>query len=64
MRQATVALLTCYVHFRDILNGFIKEQVQSQEEFQWQIQFKFDPKGLVEVVHESALAWRKNEQIK
>lgn len=33
VRQATVALLTCYVHFRDILNGFIKEQVQSQEEF-------------------------------
>ena len=33
VRQSTVSLLTCYVHFRDILNGFIKEQVQSQEEF-------------------------------
>jgi hypothetical protein len=25
VRSATVALLTCHVHFRDILNGFIKD---------------------------------------
>ena len=27
VRQGTVALLTAYVHYRDILNSFIKDQV-------------------------------------
>jgi len=54
VRQATVALLTGYVHFRDILNGLIRDRVYKVEEFKWQMQFKFDVKNLQEVVAREA----------
>lgn len=37
VRAATVALLTGYVHFRDILNGLMRDKVYRAEEFKWQM---------------------------
>lgn len=54
VRQSTVALLTKYVHFRDILNGLLKHNVQGREEFRWQIQFRFEALNLQECVYKSA----------
>lgn len=44
VRASTVALLTVYVHFRDILNGLLRDRVYKADEFKWQMQFKFDMK--------------------
>jgi dynein heavy chain len=54
VRAATVALLTGYVHFRDILNGLMKDKVYRAEEFKWQMQFKFEMKNMIDVVKRSA----------
>ena len=54
VRAATVALLTGYVHFRDILNGLVRDRVYKADEFKWQMQFKFDMKNMLEVVARSA----------
>ena len=54
MRLSTVALLTGYVHFRDILNGLMRDRVYKAEEFKWQMQFKFEMKNMIEVVYKSA----------
>jgi hypothetical protein len=37
VRISTVALLTGYVHFRDIVNTLLREKVQKEEEFFWQM---------------------------
>ena len=50
VRAATVALLTGYVHFRDILDGLVRDRVQRVEEFKWQMQFKFELKGRIIVI--------------
>lgn len=49
VRAATVALLTGYVHFRDILDGLVRDRVQRVEEFKWQMQFKFELRGWKEM---------------
>ena len=36
-RKSAEALLTGYVHFRDILFGLIKDRVFKQDDFKWQI---------------------------
>jgi dynein heavy chain len=53
-RKATEALLTGYVHFRDILYGLMKDRVYKQDDFKWQVQFKFELKNSLEVVFKSA----------
>lgn len=50
VRAAATALLTGYVHLRDINQGLITERVFKAENFQWQMQFKFSMKNLEEVV--------------
>jgi dynein heavy chain len=55
VRQSTVALLTGYVHFRDILNGLMRDKVYRADEFKWQMQFKFELQHALEVVEKSAL---------
>jgi len=35
VRQATVALLTCHVYFRDILANLTKDRVYSKDDFKW-----------------------------
>lgn len=50
VRHATVALLTGYVHFRDILLGLMKDRVYKVEEFKWQMQFKFELRNMLDVV--------------
>ena len=37
VRLSIVALLSGYVHFRDILHQLLKEKVQKEEEFLWQM---------------------------
>jgi len=37
IRQSTVALLTGYVHFRDILNGLMRDRVYKMDDFKWQM---------------------------
>lgn len=54
VRAATVALLTGYVHFRDIVNGLVRDRVYKAGEFKWQMQFKFEMQKLQEVVYKSA----------
>ena len=54
VRQSTVSLLTCSVHQRDTLKALIKDQVQTKDEFKWQIQFKFEVKCLNDVIYNSA----------
>jgi len=54
VRQSTVALLTGYVHFRDILNALVREQVTREDEFFWQMQLKFDMQNMLDVVYKSA----------
>lgn len=54
VRQSTVALLTGYVHFRDILNGLMRDKVFKVDEFKWQMQFKFTMLNMLEVVYKSA----------
>lgn len=54
VRQSTVSLLTCYVYLRDVVTNLMKEKVQSKDEFLWQIQFKFELKGLLNVIWQSA----------
>ena len=49
-RKSAEALLTGYVHFRDIMHGLIKERVFKQDDFKWQVQFKFELKNALEVV--------------
>lgn len=49
VRQAVVALLTCHVYFRDILANLTKDRVYSKDDFKWQIQFKYDIRGLQDV---------------
>ena len=52
-RRATEALLTEYVHFRDILTGLMRDRVFKQDDFKWQVQFKFELKNALEVVYKS-----------
>ena len=37
VRQSTVALLTGYVHYRDILKGLMQDKVYKVDEFKWQM---------------------------
>jgi hypothetical protein len=37
VRQSTVALLTGYVHYRDILKGLMQDRVYKVDEFKWQM---------------------------
>jgi len=56
VRQSTVSLLTGYVHFRDILNGLMRDRVFKSDEFKWQMQFKFSMtyQNMLDVVYKSA----------
>jgi len=56
VRLSAVSLLTGHVHFRDILNSLLRERVQKEEEFFWQMQLKFEALNLQEVVYKSAFA--------
>jgi len=44
----------CHVHFRDIVKDLLNDQVQYQNEFKWQSQFKFTVSGLSDALYESA----------
>jgi hypothetical protein len=37
VRINTVGLLTIYVHFRDTVNAILREKVQKEDEFFWQM---------------------------
>lgn len=47
-------MLVCHVHFRDIVKDLQHDQVEYQDEFKWQSQFKFSVSGLTDVLYESA----------
>lgn len=53
IRQGTVALLTSYVNFRDIVNSLAREKVETKDEFRWQFQFKFEAFGLEDAIRGS-----------
>ena len=42
VRVNTVGLLTIYVHYRDTVNALLRERVQKEDEFFWQMQFKYE----------------------
>ena len=54
VRGAATALLTCYVHFRDIINGLIKSKVCRPDEFKWQMQMKYFMRNMLEACARAA----------
>lgn len=54
VRHSTVALLTGFVHFRDILTTLLREKVCREDEFFWQMQLKFDMLNMLDVVYKAA----------
>lgn len=54
IRVSTVALITCQVNLRDIMDGLLRSKVTRADEFKWLMQFKFVLKKLEEAVYKSA----------
>ena len=61
LRQCSVALLTKHVHFRDILDGLLHQNVQNKDEFKWQMQFKFEALNLQNCVAGSSVNFKDSE---
>ena len=56
IRASTVALITCQVNLRDIMDGLLRSKVTRADEFKWLMQFKFNMKKMEEAVYKSAYA--------
>ena len=54
IRASTVALITCQVNLRDIMDGLLRSKVTRADEFKWLMQFKFVMKKMEEAVYKSA----------
>ena len=54
IRASTVALITCQVNLRDIMDGLLRSKVTRADEFKWLMQFKFNMKKMEEAVYKSA----------
>jgi dynein heavy chain len=45
-RASAINLITAFVYFREVLTGLVKENVSSNDDFNWQMLFKFRFKNL------------------